>query len=250
MKRLASITFLFLCVLSFASFAAEFSFAVFGDNENGDHIFNDLIKEMNYDDTIRFAVNAGDITSGGTFSEYRHYWQMTKQANVKIYDTIGNHDIGPAGRGIETFKRKYGSTYYSFDYENARFIILDNAANDGFGEKQFAWLKEKLATDKLVFVFMHRPFFDITGTYPKHIMYPLKDAQRLEAMLEKRKVKYVFAGHIHGYAKEKLNGVVYVTTAGAGAPLYLPQFDGGFYHYVKMTVDGPNVEDEVVRFNK
>lgn len=60
-------------------------------------------------------------------------------------------------------------------------------------------------------------------------------------------MRYVFAGHIHGYGREERNGTVYILTAGGGAPLYLPAFDGGFYHYVKVTVDGNKITDELVK---
>jgi hypothetical protein len=60
-------------------------------------------------------------------------------------------------------------------------------------------------------------------------------------------VNYVFAGHIHGYASSKRNGTVYIVSGGGGGPLHLPEDFGGFYHYVKIKVEGENIFDKIVR---
>jgi hypothetical protein len=67
------------------------------------------------------------------------------------------------------------------------------------------------------------------------------------SLMEKHGVAYVFAGHIHAYAEETRNGVHYVITGGAGAPLYAAEHPQAFYHYVRVTVNGTDVSTEVVR---
>ncbi|MFH1709526.1 MAG: metallophosphoesterase [bacterium] len=233
--------------LQVACFGAKFSFAVFGDNRDGEAVFADIIKKVNKDKDIKFVMNTGDFTSSGSDLEYEKYWQMAKSCNVKIYDAIGNHDLGLFNVGQRIFKKKYGETYYYFDQNDSRFIVLDNARSKGMGRKQLSWLKDVLDTKKSKFVFMHKPLFDPTGTYPNYVMTPKADNEALNKLLIKAKVRYVFSGHIHGYGREERGGVVYIITAGSGAPLYLPAFNGGFYHYVKVTVDGPKISDEVVK---
>jgi len=249
----ARILFLALIIqfLFFTScFAAKYSFAVFGDNRSGDAVFTDLINKINKDSDIIFAINTGDLTNTGSEKEYDNYWKMTRSAKVKIYDTLGNHDVGVKDRGIAIFKEKYGSNYYYFDHENVRFILLDNTVNigeKGFGKKQAKWLKNLLKTNKKVFVFMHKPLFDPTGTFPNYVMIPRSANNELSGILKAPKVKAVFAGHIHGYGREVKKGVLYIVTAGAGAPLYLSHSNGGFNHYIKITVDGDKIMDEVVK---
>lgn len=251
MKKISFLLFIFFISFQIASYSAGFSFAVFGDNRDGDAIFKDIIKSINSDKSIKFAVNTGDLTPHGWSSEYDKYWQMGASCRVKIYDTLGNHDLGLFDAGRNIFKKKYGETYYYFDYDDSRFIILDNAKSKGMGRKQLSWLKDALDTRKKKFVFMHKPLFDPTGTYPNYIMTPKEENESVGKLLEKEDARYVFAGHIHGYGREKRDGVFYIVTAGAGAPLYLPAFDGGFYHYVKVTVDGSRIKDEVIKvFNE
>jgi len=246
-RKILLFTILFLVLFQAASYCEKYSFAVFGDNRDGNQIFTALIKTMNDDRSIKFAVNTGDLTSGGTEVQYKNYWKMCGAARVPVHDTLGNHDIGFLGAGRALFKEKYGQTYYSFEYGGCRFIIIDNTNGRKFDRKQYLWIKEQLGTDEPVFVFMHKPLFDVTGNYPNYIMTPKGDAEALEKLLKKSNVKYVFAGHIHGYGREELDGITYIITAGAGAPLYLPAFNGGYYHYVKVTVSGGKISDEVVR---
>ena len=247
MKKILLLFFVFLLATSIACHCARFSFVVMGDNRDGDAVFKDLIKKVNKDKNVRFIVNTRDFTSGGTEPEYERYWKMSRASKVKIYEAIGNHDIGFFNTGQKLFKEKYDETYYSFDSGGARFIILDNARSGGMGRKQFSWLKDALDTKKLKFVFMHKPLFDPTGTYPNYIMTPRDENESLNKLLIRAGVNYVFAGHIHGYGREEKDGIVYIVTAGGGAPLYLPAFGGGFYHYVKVTVDGSKIYDKVIK---
>jgi predicted phosphodiesterase len=73
--------------------------------------------------------------------------------------------------------------------------------------------------------------------------------EELMALFKKYQVKMVVTGHIHGYARAERDGVIYLVTAGAGAPLYLPADFGGFYHYVKITVDGNKISEQVIKID-
>lgn len=243
--RVYLFVFISLFVLNVPSFA--FSFAVFGDNRDGDKIYQKILNKVIDDEEIEFAFNTGDFVSHGKYEEYRDYLDLIKNLNIKIYHVQGNHDA--IRQGYKYFNKFFGPSYYSFDYENAHFIVLDNAFSASFDKAQYNWLLKDLESNKKIhaFVFMHKPNFDSTEFYPDHLM----DSRRMNELLiktfSKFKVDYVFAGHIHGYGKAERNGVVYVITGGAGAPLYIPYYAGGFYHYVKITVDGDDITDEVVK---
>lgn len=177
MKKISFLLFIFLISFQIACYSAGFSFAVFGDNREEDAVLKDIIKAINKDASIEFALNTGDITFHGWGSEYEKYWQMCGSCRAKIYDTIGNHDVGLFNAGQNVFKKKYGETYYYFDFDGSRFIILDNAKSRGLGRKQFSWLKDALATKRKKFVFMHKPPFDPTGNYPNYLMTPKEESE-------------------------------------------------------------------------
>ena len=121
------------------------------------------------------------------------------------------------------------------------------AAVPGLTGEQLAWLEAELANNlsEHLFVIMHKPVFDPSEIYKDHIMSGRAIIEKLMKLFEKFGVDYVFTGHIHGYAKSERNGVTYIVTGGAGAPLYLPPEFGGFYHYVKVTVDDGKIKDEI-----
>jgi Calcineurin-like phosphoesterase len=246
-KKLGLLVFIFIVLLECRCSCGQFSFAVFGDNHDNYPVFQHLISEMNSDPDIQFAINDGDITQSGLASQYRKYWEIASTSNVKIYDVMGNHDLGSNNQGIKYFEKKYAKTYYYLDRDGCRFIMINNAMKSGLGADQWIWLKEALNTDKTLFVFMHKPLFDITGLFPKYVMAPLSENMKLQKLLADSGVKHIFASHIHGYARKKMNGVTYVITGGAGGHLFLPASNGGFYHYVKVTVSGKKVTDQLVR---
>ena len=43
-----------------------------------------------------------------------------------------------------------------------------------------------------------------------------------------------------------VDGIVHVITGGGGAPVYDREEDGGFFHFVRVTVDGDTVSGEVI----
>ncbi len=59
----------------------------------------------------------------------------------------------------------------------------------------------------------------------------------------------VFAGHEHYYQKTTVDGILHIITGGGGAPMYDREEDGGFNHFVRVTVDGDRVSGEVIDIN-
>jgi hypothetical protein len=58
---------------------------------------------------------------------------------------------------------------------------------------------------------------------------------------------YVFAGHIRAYDQTTRDGVIYVISGGGGAPLSRSEDQGGFYHYVRVSVNGTDIQTEARR---
>lgn len=238
---------LILFWLSQAAFA--FTFALYGDNQGRYPIFKEIIKDINADPKIDFVISLGDCVGNGTDQEYRTYLGLTQGLKPKLYQVPGNHDL--ANGGWRNYLKYFDRYYYSFDHENSHFIVINNAFKDYFDAKQFNWLKADLAATRQenIFVCMHKPTFDPSAIYPDHVMSGSRVIKELMALFERYKVKYVFAGHIHGYARSDRDGVIYLVSAGAGAPLYLPRDFGGFHHYVKITVNGEKITEQVVRID-
>ncbi|MBI5700947.1 metallophosphoesterase [Candidatus Saganbacteria bacterium] len=238
-----------IILLLTASSAFAFSFVVFGDNRDGDAVYKKILDKVNSDKTITFSVNTGDFVARGQESEYIKYQKMIKKSKIPIYHVMGNHD-GVFG-GWKFYKKYFGSDYYSFDHENSHFVVLNNAFKSSFDAKQYNWLISDLKKNKRqhTFVFFHKPTFDVSGFYGDYVMSDRQASETMMALFKKYKVEYVFTGHVHGYARAEREGIIYTITGGGGAPLYLPKNAGGFYHYVKVTVEDDKIADEVVRIN-
>ena len=227
--------------------ASSFSFAVFGDNQGNDKTFATLISRVNQDKSLKLAINTGDLIERGREAEYQHYLKLATTLKPKLYHAPGNHDL--VNKGYKYFRKYIGPLYYSFNYQNAHFVVLNNAFTGSFTKQQLAWLKKDLAKtrQKNIFVFMHRPMFDPLEIFSGYMMSGQQVVKELQRIFKYYGVDYVFAGHIHAYAKVKRDGIVYLVSGGAGGQFHLPPELGGFYHYIKITVEGEQIKDEVVR---
>jgi 3',5'-cyclic AMP phosphodiesterase CpdA len=237
--------FLLLLLLVGPSFA--YSFVVFGDNQGNYRVLNDLLAKVKREQGLTFIVQTGDFVPYGEEVHYVKYRQIMAKLNIPYYQLMGNHD-GVNG-GWRLFAKYFGQSYYSFDYQGDRFIFLNNAFRESFDRAQFDWLKQELAREgaQHKFVFMHKPAFDPSEIYKDHVMSGRAVTEELERLFSKYKVDRVFAGHIHGYAKTERGGVIYSVSGGGGGPLHLPPNLGGFYHYLRIDVNGDRISDKIVR---
>ena len=271
-----------LVVLAAAAFAAEpsisqrldtlkrlpstFSFIVLGDTRAGDPACDAVYAKVITAAMERkpdLIVNTGDeIDKPGNIDNWKRFRELSKDVTVPYFLTVGNHDIHPAVPGSENIYKAEtdlpgNELYYAFVAGNALFVVLDSSVK---GEEkqitgeQYAWAEKVLGAsrEKHKFIFVHHPVFPEAGK-GKHNGNSLdryKDERdRLHALFVKHKVTAVFAGHEHLYLRKVVDGIRYVITGGGGAPLYAKEVDGGFHHFVRMTVNGDEVSGEAVDVN-
>jgi 3',5'-cyclic AMP phosphodiesterase CpdA len=210
-----------------------------------------------------FIINTGDmIAKPGNKNDWKNFWALSKPITVPYFLTVGNHDANPKiPLSEKTFKAQVdlpgNELYYSFVAGNSLFIVLDSYMDDQekriIGE-QFKWFETVLAnsTQKHKFVFLHHPLYTDLGkghhAHDSLDRYP-ESRDRLESLFAKHKVDVVFAGHEHYYQRRMVDGIVHVITGGGGAPMYDREEDGGFFHFVRVTVDGDTVSGEVIDIN-
>lgn len=270
---------LFLLALSATSFAGQdqqiaqklaaleklngkFSFIVLGDNRSGDKEYSALIR-MAMERKPDFIVNTGDqIATPGNLDEWNKFWELSKVVTAPYFLTVGNHDAHPKAPGSEKIYREQvdlpgSELYYSFVAGNALFAVLDSFLDDQEKKitgEQFTWLEGALAKskEKHKFVFVHHPLYPEKGK-GKHNGRSLDshpaDRDKLQALFVQQNVTMVFTGHEHLYLRKTVDGIPHIIAGGGGAPLYADDKDGGFYHYLYMTVDGDKVSGEAVDVN-
>jgi len=226
-----------------------FSFIVFGDNHAG-LCFNDAaaLKEiwnMNREDRfgkspIDFVLSVGDVTLDGSRRQFLNYKKLQSLIKYPLVSAIGNHD-DPV-----LFKEFCGIKEFVFVNRNSYFIVLDNEIGE-LSEKQFVYLEEKLKDAQKyenIFIAMHKPPFD---PYQQE-WYNMDNspwAYRFRKLCVRYNVDMVFSGHKHMFKSETFDGVENVVTGGGGMLIEIPEADGGYLHYVRVTVNHDYVKYEV-----
>lgn len=184
-----------------------------------------------------FIINVGDMTDNG---KNYYQWQyalnsMVKTfANTSMFMSAGNHEGGSYGMSkyfnytqpSSVEYNSYGEAlqdYYSFDYANAHFIVLDtnDTISSGLGEKQLEWLKEDFAANtdsKWTFVAMHKSLYS-TGAHANDKEVVAMRAQ-LVPLFTEYGVDIVFGGHDHVYAEAVVSNTLYVTLGTVGTKFY------------------------------
>ena len=159
-----------------------------------------------------FGIVLGDVV-GNDLSLYDRYIRLMAQIGIPIYNVPGNHDMNfdsPDDHyALETFKRYYGPSYYSFDYGQTHFVVLDDVEYLGrddegnsryrgrIGERQLNWLANDLQLvpdNKLVVLTMHIPFDQGPEASPG---IRVTDSDALYDILDKRSYILALAGHMH-----------------------------------------------------
>lgn len=234
-----------------------YSFAVCGDNrlrgiENG--VLGRVIDSARARGAA-FMVDTGDVTTSGTEDELIRYLDFTGKSGLKFHTVPGNHDVGEGGTS-EAYESIIGPPYYSFDYAGDHFVIVDNADDEtGIPPEEMRWLTADLAANaerRNQFIFAHIPV--ASASLPSgHATGEGGDAglQSGKALTAEAarypNIQEIFFGHIHAYMSYRLDGINAYVTGGAGAPLTFPEEQGGYYHYLLVSVKGDSVEVEVVR---
>ena len=266
MKATKLVFFFLLLSLALFGFSKQFRFVVFGDNRpfnNEDPqpvIFKEIVENVEWIHPD-FVVDVGDLIYGYGANaqrmrqEYTDFLSVVKKFSMPFYTIVGNHEVtSMAGqKDYETFLNR--PLYYSFNHDGSHFVILDtnvNFAEGKFTQAQYDWLAKDLesaTSAENIFIFMHKPlheYFDPDQTaWTDKIMAKKVDSLINEFNSNHHNIKIVFQGHEHLYWQTNLNGITYMITGGAGAPLDAEPQNGGFYHFIMVTVNGTHVEVHV-----
>jgi Icc protein len=195
-------------------------------------------------DGCAFLVHTGDLVNNGTESQWQAFQEVMGSFTLPFYPVPGNHDA--LDGQLDGFLQYSGApaAHYSFD-QQAVHLTLADSHHGGITANELAWLRDDLsATSQPVkMVFLHHPPFDPDGT--DHIMAFGND--EFMALMAEQRVDYVFAGHIHAYAQQERDGVLYTVTGGAGAPLYHQDHSQSFHHYLRVAVQGEEVTIQIVK---
>jgi predicted phosphodiesterase len=220
----------------------QLTFAVCGDSRDNPRVYRQVLETVTAGGS-EFLIHTGDLVNRGTEAQWQEFKETMAGFALPFYPVPGNHD-GLDGE-LDGFLAHSGApaAHYSFDRGPVHFTLVDSHQG-GITAAEQAWLREDLSAtgQPIKMVFLHHPPFDPDGT--DHIM--AFGNEPFMALMVEQGVDYVFAGHIHAYAQEERDGVLYIITGGAGAPLYAGDHPQAFHHYLSVTVEGEEVAIEVI----
>ena len=216
----------------------DYSFAVFGGNENNRIALRQIIQSSGQDHDTAFILSLGDLVSAGEKENYREFLDIINKssAQIPVLTVIGEKELTDEGRNL--YHHVFGPFYYSFHEGGSYFIVLDDASGKSLDLRQLKWLKQELeraSNFEHRFVFMHFPLYSPSGIDTDQSI-PGKDADDLLRLFQRYKVTHIFASHIEGFYSGEWGGIPYTITNGAGTGLYGYEPSHNFYHYVKVHV--------------
>lgn len=234
--------------------AEAWKFGVMGDTqwkskwawgENPSSVAVGIIKQLNrqfIDGGVAFVIQVGDLTDkGDRFGAMAARAEAARElcdAGIAFYPLRGNHEKSQEAAG--KFQQLYPQTRgegdctagaagftspfaaldglsYSFDYQNARFILLDQFTRadgthgeDSTGDNildQLPWIERQLSqkeAERLAFVLGHK---NLIGAYHQDTLFGASPAANPDGQnvffktLADNGVRYVIGGHDHNHLR-------------------------------------------------
>ena len=225
---------------------AHFSFAVFGGNRGSRTVFESLLKQVDHDSDIAFAVDLGNTVLKGEKANYQYFInQIKNNLGIPLLTAIGNNELNGDGRGL--YYEIFGPFYYSFKIGWNYFIVLDDVGINGLDHQQMKWLEKELEISKDYdnrIIFLHLPLYDPSENR-KHQCLPEKISQNLIELFLKYRVTHIFSSQINGYFEGDWKGIPYTITGGAGTVLDRLDKEHGFFHFLKVCVEKDIIAVEI-----
>lgn len=244
-----------------------FSFLLYGDSRSDPATHAGIVRGM-LRTPSDFLLGTGDFTAyGGDPRDWDIFFAIERKllADRCLYTAIGNHELYGAGRSGEVAFLQYFATgvesgeprlYDTFRWSNARFFVL--SAMEYFSPSEREWLVRELekADDEPGldhrFVVLHIGPYSSGPHGPNQRMHEAG----IPELLRKHRVSLVFSGHDHIYERGDAQGLKYMVSGGAGAPLYpvkrhLPTTAKveSTHHWVEVAVDGETVKTRAIRLD-
>ena len=226
-------------------------FTIVGDTQGaGSHqklLINRQLEKIGASN-INFTIICGDLVNqDDNINEWAMLFDKSSYGKIAPYipwqATSGNHECSCMRSGCDprgNFKKfmqngfTYGynesglwdvGCYYSFNYSNVHFVILDNFENhtNTFTQRQLEWLDDDLTRNANMwkFISFHLSIYSTSDHGP----YPEIQAQ-LEPLLYKHRVNAIFYGHDHIFEAYHINrtspeypGTMAIMCAGGGGSL-------------------------------
>lgn len=228
----------------------DFRFSIIGDRTGGatPEIYGRVWREV---DLMHpdFVINVGDTIEGKSVGRPQEEWEALRPIweqynHYPLYFTPGNHDIW-SEESQQIYEKQTGRPpYYSFNYQDAHFTVLDNSRTTDLSAEQIKFLADDLKANQdrdPKFVFFHKPFW-IAFLKLGSSEFPLHQ------LAKQYGVDYIISGHGHTFVRMVREGIPYMEVGSSGGTMARALemghsfAQGRFYHHVWGRVKGSKIE--------
>ena len=216
-----------------------YAFAFIGDSQQNSRTpwgWQKIAQKI-WEDRPHFIVHAGDIVDQGTkktdWTQHFFPFGHVAMSRYPMYTVLGNHEQD-AQYYYDYMVNPAPEYYYTFNYGNAQFFMIDTNRDITEGSEQYNWLEWELAksTATWKFVVHHHPPYsseenDHGDTYIGASRFGTH-ARDLTPLYDAYNVDFCLFGHVHMYERSwpifdnainLKDGVVYINSGGAGGGL-------------------------------
>lgn len=201
--------------------AGRFTFAVVGDYGSGtddEKAVASLIESWHPDFVLTVGDNAYPLGARGLLDRDIFAPFAAVMRESVWFPALGNHDVEADGGKpeLEAFHSLGRERWYRFTWGNAAVTVLDSDVSVGPRSPQLRFAHKSLARRSCFrFAAWHHPPWE-----PRGRPHSPGLRRHIVPLLEKDRVRVVFNGHLHAYARSRpRHGVVYVAVGTGGAPL-------------------------------
>ncbi|MEE2819609.1 MAG: LamG-like jellyroll fold domain-containing protein [Planctomycetota bacterium] len=252
----------------------SFTFVAIGDTQSQATVVK-RVSDLAFMHRPNLVIHAGDLVSTGTVkSDWTGHFFPAMQpliGRVPLMPVLGNHEQD-AQHYYDYMVLPAPEMYYSFEFGNAEFFMIDGNRKLDESSKQLKWLESALKQSDSTWKFavLHQPPYtsdsnDYGDTYNTTSTRGDTNVQNIISLLEKYGVDICFSGHVHDYERTfpildgkvkpvSDGGVMYVTTAGGGG--HLEHFDptntwfghkkANYHHLVYIAIHGNQLEFQAI----
>ena len=97
-------------------------FVVTGDTQGYYDDTKDMVKDINKRN-VDFLIHGGDLCNYGATKEYIRQRKLLDKLTIPYVCIVGNHDC--LGTGLDTYRKMFGDTNFSFIAARVKFICLN-----------------------------------------------------------------------------------------------------------------------------
>ena len=246
-----------------------FAFAVISDTQGNPKV-SGVMAKFAWGLRPNFLLHPGDLVSTGTVKGQwlDHFFSSMKPLleRVAMFPVLGNHERD-AHFYYDYMSLPTPEYYYTFEYGNAQFFLIDSNREVGPGSEQFLFLEAELKKSRAqwkIVCYHHPAYSSDENDYGNAWYGPSTNGdlrtRTLVPLFDKYGVDIVWNGHIHSYertwplreqhATSPGNGTVYMVTGGGGGGLETPGPIRPFFqntvkrghHFCYVAVNGTTLE--------